>query len=118
MARSGRRRPDRSFRDFEGLERRGQAERLIQDQRTAVHGPDQVPAARPVKPVLLDHADPRPVLVEVHHEVAGDPGGRIQDALGRGVGLEGGLRGDLDEELDAVAHGIHVVGIAVPLGPE
>jgi len=55
----------------------------------------------PVEPVLFDLADPRPVLVEVYDEVAGDSGCRVQDALGSGVGLEGGLRCDLDQELDA-----------------
>jgi acetyl-CoA acetyltransferase len=96
------------------LERRGQAERLVQDQRAVVHGVDHIAAAGPVKPVLLDFADPRPVLIEMDDEIAGNPGCRIQDALGRRVSFEGGLRGDLDEELDVVAYGIHVVAFAVP----
>ena len=56
---------------LEVVERRGQAERLVQDERAAVYVLDHVPPAGPVEPVLFDLADPRPVLAGVNDEVAG-----------------------------------------------
>jgi hypothetical protein len=62
-------------RTLEVLERHSEAKRLIQYQRPAVYGVRDVPAARPVETVLLNLADPRPVLVEMDDQISRNPGG-------------------------------------------
>jgi hypothetical protein len=37
------------------------------------------------------------------------------ETLGRGVDLDGRLRGHLDDELDVILYGVHVVGVTVAL---
>ena len=72
-------------RTLEVLERHSEAKRLIQYQRPAVHGVRDVPAARPVEAVLLNLADPRPVLVEMDDQISRNPSGGVLETLGRGV---------------------------------
>ena len=100
-------------RTLEVLERHSEAKRLIQYQRPAVYGVRDVPAARPVEAVLLNLADPRPVLVEMDDQISRNPSGGVLETLGRGVDLDGRLRGHLDDELDVILYGVHVIGVTV-----
>ena len=61
--------PSLTSRTLEVLERHSEAKRFIQYRRPAVHGVRDVPAAGPVEAVLLNLADPRPVLIEMDDQI-------------------------------------------------